>query len=144
MTNQKMSPYREKKVFQTDDGRIIEQFEKVGEIEMDLAPEMGDIDESEVEFDDYKVIFLGVTTLVDPTQGAREFRFKIESPSLEDAFAKYYEARDAAFEELKAQMKQQMEESQNRIVEAPASALQDVDKQNDIKNNVLKNIIPND
>ena len=112
-------PMRKLEVYQTDDGRRIEVFIICGSVKLDVED---DEDTTDQTFSD-KTIFVGVVHIPSPT-GPQEIKFEIPGVNrIEVAFDKYYEFAGKAVEEIKKRMQQRQEEAENKIVTAPAGAL---------------------
>ena len=100
------SPLRKLEVYQSDDGRKIEVFTKVGTVPFDRAPE----DNINKGYQSLDNIYIGVVRLrkeeTDPKTNKvyvieREKKFLIEANSIEDAFSKYYGLANKAAQEEK-------------------------------------------
>lgn len=118
-------PVREMKVYQSDDGRRIEQWSTVDKIEQIQEREF-DEDQST----DKDELFVGVVNIMT-SQGTKEIKFEIPTDTLEEAFDQYVELANQSLEELKKRVQEQTQqhagEDGGGIVTAPASALNSID-----------------
>ena len=138
-----MIPLRRKEIFQSDDGRNVEVFTKISEIELVKETAEEDI-ENEVEENEspapYK-IFVGVVHIPIGNQ-AKEIKFEIpECKAIEDAFAKFHNVAQSAAEEYVKMLKEQMDKARNpSIVTAGPEALQEIEnleQQNKKTSNII-------
>lgn len=122
----KKVPMRKMTVYQTDDGRRIEAFEKVSEIPFDTRSE----EENDGSFEQRDTIYVGTVPIMT-NKGPREIKFEIEnSNTVEEAFAGFFAAAEKTMEVLNAQQKEMEEQTREpRIVSAPAQALKDLEGQ---------------
>jgi hypothetical protein len=111
-------PMREMKVYQTDDGRRVEVFEKIDVVKYDP----GDSEEAERSFSPDKQLFIGAVHVMTQ-QGPKEIKFSIEATDIKNAFDKFHTAANAAVAELERRFKKAMEEERSHIQTVPAGAL---------------------
>jgi hypothetical protein len=117
MGNKDMVPFREMKTFQTDDGRRIEVFYKMGEVS-----KMKSEEDTDIEFIE-EPVYIGVVHIMTDV-GPKEIKFEIgDATSVEDAFEKYQIWAEKSIEEIKARFN----EARSRIIQAPADALNMID-----------------
>lgn len=123
--NEKNVPVRKMSVYQTDDGRRIEAFEKVSTVPFDTRSEE---DDAINNFEQKTTIYVGAVPIMT-SKGPREIKFEIENANtIEEAFAGFFPAAEKTMESLNAQQKAMEEQMQEpRIVPAPAQALKDLE-----------------
>ena len=108
---------REIKVYQTDDGRKIEEHKLIRKIELEIPKDF------EIENIDENIIYIGEGQLSIQGMG-QTVKFPIEAKNLEDAFNKFYDS----LEEI-------MQDAQSNIIEMSEQDLQNLDQ---IKKNPSK------
>jgi len=123
-------PLRKMEIWQTDDGRRIEAFNKTGSVTYIHREDVGD-QEKAPSFNAPDVLYVGVAQIGTP-QGMKEIKFEISATSVEEAFDNYHENAMIAVEELKKQI---LEARQNRqenvvpnIVQATENDLHEIDE----------------
>ena len=90
-------PMRQMFIYESDDGRKIEELKKVGELK----------DEIEIE-DDFKVpesIFYGMA-MMNSQMGPQEIKFPIIAKTLEEAFDEYPKCIEKIIEEMESENSQ--------------------------------------
>ena len=134
----KMVPMRKMSVYQTDDGRRIEAFDKVSDVKFDTRSD--ETDENST-FEQKPTVYVGSVPVMT-NKGPREIKFEINDftvdgvtkdvTTVEEAFAGFFASADKTMEELnKKQQEMQEQMREPRIIAAPAQALQDLDNMED-------------
>lgn len=106
-------PKRKLEIVQTDDGRRIEHWIKVGEIEDSFE------DDQELEFLENEMqdeMFVGVIHLLSP-MGPKEIKFEIPADNVDDAFGKYKEYAQITFADLRKQAEEQAKAAEQEAIE---------------------------
>jgi len=116
-------PMREKKIYQSDDGRYIEVFSKVGEV--DFQQEKC---EEVPEFSNDEKIYVGLIQIpVGPS--LKEIKFEIAGvKTLEEAFDKFIGLAQPAAEQFYKMLQEKMAQSQ-LVTSADPSILKKLDEQ---------------
>lgn len=117
---------RRKETYQSDDGRYVEVFTKVGEVE--YQQEEGDDETSDFSKDEK--IYVGVIHIpVGPS--LKEIKFEIaDVKTLEDAFDKFIKLAQPAAEQFYKLLQEKMTQSQSQIITGvDPSVLQQLDEQ---------------
>lgn len=111
---EKKVPLREVKLYQSDDGRRIECFEKVKDINYVKNPH--GIEEGIEELINKNIkAFVGVVHLGTPV-GPKEIKFEIPGvTTTEEAFDKFYEFADIAAKEVVQKIEEYQRELENKI-----------------------------
>ena len=125
-------PVRRKEVYQTDDGRHVEVFTRINEIEA-----LPDTEESQISQEE--TIFVGSAHIPLGAQ-SREIKFEIpECKTVDEAFGKYYELAEAAAEEFYKMLQEKMIEHNNKskIAVAGAGALQELNEMQEEKGKLI-------
>lgn len=115
-------PLRQVESYQTDDGRKVEIYTKIDEVDFKTA-EQDNTNDKETNFNQKEKVYVGMATIGLP-MGSHEIRFEMQVDSVKEAFDRFYEfASPAAEEFVKEFVEMQREaqrQSQNKIVGAPA------------------------
>ena len=91
-------PIRKVNVYQSEDGRKIEEHKT----KFSLIEEI-DLDKNEIDINVKDVIYIGVATI--PTNmGSQEIKFPVEADSLKEAFEKFELSLQKVFEESESQI----------------------------------------
>ena len=115
-------PIREVKVYQTDDGRKIEVYNKRSEVTTEFDDKLKD----QISFPQENLVFIGIAQLGFKT-GPQEFKFRINGVNtVEEAFSRYKETAQAAVAELEQKMAKQQQSSQ--LVQASEQDLKNLDQ----------------
>lgn len=119
-------PLRSMKIYQSDDGRRIEVFEKFKDIKYYHRP--SEVGNTEIpDFNADNVIFVGCAQIGTP-MGFKDIKFEIVASSLEEAFEKYHENAMAAADSLREQIEELKEKQQSSIKLASESDLNAIDE----------------
>ena len=148
-----MVPLRRKEIFQSDDGRYVEVYTKINEIEL-VKETVQEVEEGETEIEEIEEveeveeevpapdkIFVGVVHIPIGNQ-AKEIKFEItDCETIENAFAKFHNVAQLAAEEYMKMLKEQMEKARNpNIITAGPEALQEIERieqKNDGPSNII-------
>ncbi len=118
-------PVRKVEVYQADDGRRIECFEKNFSVPFQLPPNKNN-DDIPV-FSDEERLFIGVAYILT-NMGQKDLKFEIpDVKTIEEAFSKYYFYSERAYKELETKIQEAQQNSKNTIIKAPASMLNDIE-----------------
>jgi len=134
-----MVPLRCKETYQSDDGRYVEVFTKINEIEETKEPSENKSDEK-TEYSSAEKVFVGVAHIPVGPQ-VKEIKFEIpEATTVEEAFEMYHDIAYGAAQEFMKMLQENMEQQRQKIVTAPAVSLQEIDnltQQNDGKPSII-------
>jgi len=134
-----MVPLRRKDIYQSDDGRYVEVFTKINEI--DETKEPGEEAENETpEYSPAEQVFVGVAHVpVGPS--VKEIKFEIpDATTVEEAFEKYHDIAYSAAQEFMKMLQESVTKQQSKIITAPATAMAEIDQlrqQNDGKPTII-------
>jgi hypothetical protein len=106
---------RKLETIKTDDGRIVEDWVKIGEVEIDKNDPRGDMSEETFNTDKDHV-YVGVVHTFTQITGPKEIKFEIDEDTLEEAFDKYVEYADRAVQEFQSELEKYIEQQRNQIV----------------------------
>lgn len=98
-------PVRTLKIYQTDDGRKIEEWTKTGQVSFPT----NDVKDGYPEINQ-EIIYIGVATVVVNTENgpiSREIKYEIPASSYQDALLKYSEYARKTIESYKKMMDEQ-------------------------------------
>jgi|19_taG_2_1085344.scaffolds.fasta_scaffold04450_8 hypothetical protein len=102
-------PRRQLEIQQTDDGRRIEWWKKVGEIEDSIE------DNEEIETAHGEDMFVGVIHIFTAA-GPKEIKFEIPAEDIDAAFGGFKECAKTTMEDLQKQMQQAEQEHANQLI----------------------------
>jgi len=139
-----MVPLRHKEIYQSDDGRYVEVYTKINDIEETKEPteEESTVEDSneKPEYSTAEKVFVGVAHVPVGPQ-VKEIKFEIpEATTIEEAFEQYHDIAYGAAQEFMKMLQENMEKQRNKIITADAGALQDIDqmtRQNDGKPTII-------
>ena len=121
-----MVPLRTMTIYQTDDGRRIETFKKCAEVDPVIRP--GQDKDKDKEFATEETIFVGVVHIMTNV-GPKEVKFQIHDvDNINDALKRYYEMSDDAVKKLAEKLEEAQRDTDNQIITAPASVLDELDE----------------
>ena len=114
---------RRKEEYQSDDGRQIEVFTKIKEIEA-----IKDAVDEDAQFSNAEVVYIGSARIPLGNQ-AREIKFEIPNcKSIEEAFERYYGLAESAAGEFYRILQEKMEQNNSKIEIAGANTLHELDE----------------
>lgn len=109
--------YRETKLFQSDDGRKIEQYKKVGKVKFfNKELKSGKIEEQDFPIDQEitnEILYVGMVQISTPI-GVKEIKFEIKNSStIEQAFNNFYTYAEDSVKLVKQQISEQQKKKVN-------------------------------
>ena len=123
-----MVPLRRKEIYQSDDGRYVEMFTKVAEVEETKNEENETETEGNEEYSPVEKIFVGVAH-IPVGQQVKEIKFEIpDATTIEEAFDKYHDLAYGAAQEFMKMLQESMMKNQSKIITADSGALQEIDQ----------------
>jgi len=118
-------PYRRREEFMSESGARIEVWSKCGEVTMEVGEDY-DPKSNEEDLSSEK-LFYGVM-MVMTGQGPKEIKFFIpDVTELEDTMKAYPAAVTEVVEQLEQQRIEAMKQQENKIIQAPAAILDEID-----------------
>jgi len=124
MTDNVVVPLRKMEVYQADDGRRVEVFNKIDTVPYLKRQEQ---DDDTPEFSDLSAVYIGVVHVMT-NHGPKEIKFQIpHATSIVDAFSQYYTLADEAISDLEKKIEEAHRKSQSQVITAPASVLNDIE-----------------
>lgn len=118
----KMIPVRSKKTFQADDGRRVEEYTKVKEIET-VVEEDAPLPEG-METDP---LYIGAVFVVGPNGVPQEIKFNIDAKDMDEAFGKFHDTAKETMDQMRQEMMKQQAQSE-QIVPATARDMENIEQ----------------
>lgn len=121
----KMIPIRSKKTFKADDGRCVEEYTKIKEIETVIEKDTPLSVPEGIETDPF---YIGAIVVVGPNGIPQEIKFHIDAKDMDEAFSKFHDTAKETMDQMHQEMVKQQQEQSEHIVPATARDMENIEQ----------------